>query len=121
MQSIIFKDFTFESAHFLPNVPKGHKCGRLHGHSYKVRIFVSGEVDIKSGWVVDFSEIKKVWQPLHEILDHNFLNNIPGLENPTCEVLAKWIYDSMENEDFLIGSVQVMETCTCGAIYSGVK
>ena len=113
---VIFKDFTFEAAHKLPRVPEGHKCGRLHGHSYKVRVYVSGDVDAYRGWVIDFDEIKKAWKPLGEILDHNYLNNIKGLENPTCEVLAEFIFNNMSNS-LVINKVEVMETCTCGAIY----
>lgn len=114
--TIIFKDFTFEAAHKLPNVPDGHKCGRLHGHSYKVRVSISGEVDTYTGWIIDFDEIKKAWKPLLNLLDHNYLNDIEGLENPTCEVLAKWIFNFMNNS-LNVRQVEVMETCTCGAIY----
>lgn len=113
---IIFKDFTFEAAHKLPRVPEGHKCGRLHGHSYKVRVYISGDVDDYSGWVIDFDEIKKAWKPLGDILDHNYLNDVKGLENPTCEVLAEFIFNFMNNS-LNIKQVEVMETCTCGAIY----
>ena len=116
MKTLIFKDFTFEAAHKLPRVPEGHKCGRLHGHSYKVRIFISGDVDDHSGWVIDFDEIKKAWKPLGDILDHNYLNDIEGLENPTCEVLAEFIFNFMNNS-LNVSQVEVMETCTCGAIY----
>lgn len=114
---IIFKDFTFEAAHKLPNVPEGHKCGRLHGHSYKVRVLISGNVDAYTGWVMDFDDIKKAWKPIGDILDHNYLNDVEGLENPTCEVLAKWIFHKL-NKNLSVFSVEVMETCTCGSIYS---
>ena len=92
----IFKEFTFESAHRLPFVPEGHKCGRLHGHSFKVAIHLSGDIDPATGWIRDFSEIKAIFKPLYEQLDHNYLNDIPGLENPTSEVLAKWIWQQLK-------------------------
>ena len=87
----LFKEFMFEAAHLLPHVPQGHKCGRLHGHSFKVAVYIEGEVDPHTGWIRDFSEIKAIFKPLYEQLDHNYLNDIHGLENPTSEVLAKWI------------------------------
>jgi 6-pyruvoyltetrahydropterin/6-carboxytetrahydropterin synthase len=79
----IYKEFTFEAAHRLPNVPDGHKCGRLHGHSFRVRVHLSGDVGKDTGWLVDFSEIKAAFSPLEKRLDHNYLNEIEGLENPT--------------------------------------
>src|SRR5262249_6923385 len=87
-----FKDFTVEAAHRLPNVPPGHKCGRLHGHSFRAQVFVRGPIGDRSGWVIDFADIKTAFMPFYEQLDHNYLNDIAGLENPTSEVLARWIY-----------------------------
>ncbi|GAG18061.1 unnamed protein product, partial [marine sediment metagenome] len=87
----LFKEFRFEAAHKLPQVPAGHKCGRLHGHSFKVILNLEGDLDPLLGWVVDFADVKKAWAPLHEQLDHYYLNDIHGLENPTSEVLARWI------------------------------
>ena len=92
----IWKAFTLESAHRLPNVPPGHKCARIHGHSFRVEIHVSGEVDAHIGWVQDFADISAVFQPLHEQLDHRYLNEVPGLENPTSERLAQWIWDQAQ-------------------------
>ena len=115
----IFKAFTLESAHRLPNVPAGHKCARLHGHSFRVEIHVSGEVDAQVGWVQDFADIKSAFQPLFEQLDHNYLNDIKGLENPTSENLARWVWDHLAPALPLLSKVVVHETCTCGAIYSG--
>ena len=77
----LFKEFTFEAAHLLPHVPEGHKCGRLHGHSFRVAIYIEGEVDPYTGWIRDFSEIKAIFKPIYERLDHYYLNDIPGLEN----------------------------------------
>ena len=115
----IFKAFTLESAHRLPNVPAGHKCARIHGHSFRVEIHVSGEVDPQVGWVQDFAAIKAAFQPLFEQLDHNYLNEVPGLANPTSENLAKWVWDRLKPGLPLLCRIVVHETCTCGAIYSG--
>ena len=89
----IFKEFTFEAAHRLPNVPDGHKCGRLHGHSFRVALHVAGPVEPESGWLMDFADLKERFQPLYDRLDHNYLNEIDGLENPTSENIARWIWD----------------------------
>lgn len=91
MSTTLFKDFTFEAAHHLPHVPAGHKCGRLHGHSFMVRLEITGEVDPHTGWIMDFAELKAAFKPTYDRLDHYYLNDIPGLENPTSEVLAKWL------------------------------
>ncbi len=115
----LFKEFQFEAAHFLPNVPEGHKCGRLHGHSFLVRLEITGEVDPHTGWVMDFSEIKRVFKPLYERLDHHYLNEIPGLENPTSEVLSVWIWQQMKPQLPLLSAVMVKETCTAGCTYRG--
>ena len=113
----VYKEFTFESAHRLPNVPDGHKCGRLHGHSYWVKITIEGEVGEETGWVQDFADLKEAFKPLHDRLDHNYLNEIPGLENPTSEVLAEWIWRSLEGVLPLLVAVEVKETCTSGCVY----
>ena len=115
----IYKDFTFESAHHLPNVPGGHKCARLHGHSYIVRLTVSGVVHEDSGWVQDFGDLSAAFKPLHQILDHNYLNEIEGLENPTSEVLAMWIWNRIAGELPLLAEVGIKETCTSGCTYRG--
>jgi len=115
----IFKEFTFEAAHRLPNVAPGHKCGRLHGHSFRVELHVRGDVGIQSGWVLDFGEIGDAFQPLRDQLDHNYLNEIDGLSNPTSEVLAQWIWNRLQPSLPLLIKVIVRETCTSGCIYSG--
>lgn len=117
MNTLIFKDFTFEAAHRLPFVPYGHKCGRLHGHSYKVRLNLVGDANNEAGWFMDFGDLKKSFKPFYEMLDHNYLNDIEGLENPTAENLAKWIYGKVKPIHRELASVQVMETCTCGVFY----
>ncbi len=115
----IYKDFTFEAAHVLPNVPAGHKCGRLHGHSFNVRLYISGEVDSQSGWIMDFGDIKAIFKPIYDRLDHYYLNDIPGLENPTSEVLAKWIWRELKPTLPQLSMIELKETCTSGCIYRG--
>lgn len=107
MSTTLFKDFTFEAAHRLPHVPQGHKCGRLHGHSFMVRLEITGEVDPHTGWIIDFAELKAAFKPTYERLDHHYLNDIPGLENPTSEVLAKWIWDQVKPVVPLLSAVMV--------------
>ena len=115
----IFKAFTLESAHRLPNVPAGHKCARLHGHSFRVEIHVSGPVDPQLGWVMDFADVKAAFDPVFRQLDHNYLNEVPGLENPTSENLARWIWQKLEPSLPQLSAVVVHETCTSGARYTG--
>jgi len=120
MPTTLVKSFGFESAHFLPNVKPGHKCGRVHGHSFKVDIEVTGEIDPHTGWVLDFADIKAVCKPLELELDHRFLNHdVPGLENPTSEVIARWIWNRLKPELPGLSAVVVHETCTARAIYRG--
>lgn len=115
----IYKEFSFEAAHLLPNVPAGHKCGRLHGHSFYVTIFVDGAVDSHTGWVIDFSEIKRIFKPVYDQLDHYYLNDIVGLENPTSENLAVWIWKKLKPTLPILSKIEVKETCTSGCIYTG--
>ncbi|AOV97528.1 6-carboxytetrahydropterin synthase QueD [Edwardsiella hoshinae] len=119
MTTTLFKEFQFEAAHRLPHVPQGHKCGRLHGHSFLVRIEISGEVDPYTGWVMDFADLKARFQPIYDQLDHHYLNEIPGLENPTSEVLAHWIWAQLKPRLPLLSAVMVKETCTAGCTYRG--
>ncbi len=115
----LFREFGFEAAHRLPNVPPDHKCARLHGHSFRVEVHLEGEVGAETGWVVDFAELRAAWQPLHEALDHRYLNEVPGLENPTSEVLAMWIWDALAPELPGLTQIDVRETCTSGCRYRG--
>jgi len=115
----IFKEFRFEAAHRLPNVPPEHKCARLHGHSFVVQVHVRGPVGERSGWIVDFADIAAAWAPLHAVLDHNYLNEVPGLENPTSERLAQWIWREIGGRLPGLSQVQVRETCTSGCVYRG--
>jgi 6-pyruvoyltetrahydropterin/6-carboxytetrahydropterin synthase len=115
----IYKEFTFEAAHRLPNVPEGHKCARLHGHSFNVAIHVRGMVDPHVGWIMDFADIKKAFKPLHGQLDHHYLNEIEGLSNPTSEVLARWIWSRLKPDLPQLSEVVIRETCTSGCVYRG--
>lgn len=115
----LFKIFRFEAAHRLPNVPPGHKCARLHGHSFRVEVHVRGPVDPHLGWVIDFAEVKQAFAPLHAQLDHNYLNDIDGLENPTSENIARWIWDHLVGTLPGLSRVVIHETCTAGCAYSG--
>ena len=115
----IFKIFTVEAAHHLPNVPENHKCRRLHGHSFRIEIRLSGPVQEKAGWIVDFADIAQAFQPLYEQLDHRYLNEIDGLDNPTSEHLARWIWRKLKPSLPLLSEVVVHETCTAGCAYRG--
>ncbi len=115
----IFKEFAFEAAHRLPNVPPGHKCGRLHGHSFSVRVWVRGEVDARLGWVMDFAAVKAAVEPVILRLDHYYLNEIEGLENPTSENVARWIWARLKPALAELCRIEVRETCTAGCSYSG--
>jgi 6-pyruvoyltetrahydropterin/6-carboxytetrahydropterin synthase len=118
-QAEIFKEFTFEAAHRLPHVPEDHKCSRLHGHSYRIEVRVSGSVGTETGWVVDFADLKSAWKPLHEALDHRYLNDIPGLENPTSENLARWVWERLALNLDGLTEIIVRETCTSGCSFRG--
>lgn len=115
----ICKEFRFEAAHKLPNVPPDHKCARLHGHSWIAEIHVKGEVGDHSGWIVDFADVKAAFKPLEKQLDHNYLNEVEGLENPTSENVARWIWRQLELSLPLLSKVVIKETCTSGCVYEG--
>jgi 6-pyruvoyltetrahydropterin/6-carboxytetrahydropterin synthase len=116
----IFKQFSIEAAHWLPNVPPGHKCGRMHGHSFLIQVHVAGPVGAQSGWVMDFAEIKEAFRPVEDRLDHSCLNEVPGLENPTSENLAKWIWEQLRPALPLLSKIVIQETCTSGCVYQGI-
>lgn len=113
------KSFQFEAAHRLPNVAAGHKCSRLHGHSFVVELVVRGPLDPHFGWVMDYADIKAVFRPIYERLDHHYLNEIPGLENPTSEHVARWIWEQLKPSLPLLTEVVVAETCTAKCVYRG--
>jgi len=115
----LIKDFRFEAAHRLPHVAEGHKCARLHGHSFKVQVEVEGEVDPRTGWLLDYAEIAAAFAPLREALDHRYLNDVEGLENPTSEILAAWIWERLKPGLPLLARLVVEETCTARCVYEG--
>lgn len=115
----VFKRFQIEAAHFLPNLPEDHKCRRMHGHSFVVEVHVEGPLDPEKGWVMDFADIGDAFRPLFDRLDHRLLNDIEGLENPTSEILARWVWARLEGELPGLSRVAVQETCTAGCVFSG--
>jgi 6-pyruvoyltetrahydropterin/6-carboxytetrahydropterin synthase len=115
----IFKEFTIEAAHRLPNVPAGHKCGRLHGHSFHIEVHIQGPIDPKSGWIIDFADIKDAFKAIEDQIDHCYLNEVEGLENPTSENLARWIWHKLKLSLPSLSKIVVRETCTSGCIYHG--
>jgi len=115
----IFKIFHIEAAHRLTGVPATHKCARLHGHSFRIEVHLSGELDPVTGWVMDFAEVKRIFAPIFDQLDHRYLNDIPGLENPTSERLAQWIWAALKPWLPALSRVVVHETCTAGSCYTG--
>ncbi|MBC6942921.1 MAG: 6-carboxytetrahydropterin synthase QueD [Xanthomonadales bacterium] len=115
----ISKTFRIEAAHRLPNLPASHKCSRLHGHSFRIEVHVAGPLDPQLGWVMDFADLKAAFQPLFEQLDHNYLNEVPGLDNPTSENLARWVWERLRPVLPLLAAVTVHETCTSTSTYRG--
>ncbi|HEY1692220.1 MAG TPA: 6-carboxytetrahydropterin synthase QueD [Polyangiaceae bacterium] len=119
MKVRLVHEFRFEAAHRLPKVPAGHKCARLHGHSFKVELAVVGPVNEESGWFIDYQHLFDAWAPLQAQLDHNYLNEVPGLENPTSEVLAGWIWDRVKPRLPQLVRVTLFETCDARCEYEG--
>jgi len=115
----VFIELGFEAAHKLPHVAPDHKCARLHGHSFRAEIHVEGDVDPHTGWVMDFADIRAACEPIRVALDHHYLNEIDGLENPTSEVLAQWIWQHLVATLPGLSCVVVRETCTSGCSYRG--
>ncbi|MGB2823322.1 MAG: 6-carboxytetrahydropterin synthase QueD [Phycisphaerae bacterium] len=119
MQAELVKTFRFEAAHALPNAPAGHKCRRLHGHNYRLDVHVAGPIDPGIGWVMDFGDIKRAVEPIVDELDHRMLGEIPGLENPTSELLAKYIWDRLKPALPNLTAVAVWESETSRCVYRG--
>ena len=115
----LFAEFSFEAAHRLPSVPETHPCARMHGHSYQIRITIKGPVDERIGWVRDFYDIASAFEPYRVQLDYHVLNEIPGLENPTSEIIAAWVWEKLKPKLPLLTEVVVAETCTARAVYRG--
>jgi 6-pyruvoyltetrahydropterin/6-carboxytetrahydropterin synthase len=119
VQVRLVKEFRFEAAHRLPKVPEGHKCARLHGHSFKLEVTIGGPVNEETGWFVDYEIVDGAWQPLYELLDHRYLNEVPGLENPTSENLARFLWERLKPALPALARVTVFETCDARCEYEG--
>jgi 6-pyruvoyltetrahydropterin/6-carboxytetrahydropterin synthase len=115
----LMKEYRFEAAHRLPRVPEGHKCARVHGHSYRVELFVAGPVDPSTGWLIDFAVIDDAWAPLHAKMDHRNLNDVPGLENSTCENLVGFIWTAVKATVPQLSAVTLWETADSKCTYRG--
>jgi 6-pyruvoyltetrahydropterin/6-carboxytetrahydropterin synthase len=113
------RSFRFEAAHRLPDAPEGHRCARLHGHSFVVEVRIEGEAQGRPGWVMDYGDLKGLASPVIDQLDHTYLNEITGLENPTAENLARWIWDRLAPALSGLSAIVVHETCTTGCVYRG--
>ncbi|XDD54386.1 6-carboxytetrahydropterin synthase QueD [Leptospira sp. WS4.C2] len=116
------KTFGFEAAHFLPNVPEGHKCRRMHGHSFRFSVTLKGQIDPHTGWLMDFGELKGLVKPILDAkLDHYVLNDVAGLENPTSENIAVWLWNQLKPKLPLLDKITIYETCTSSCVYRGPK
>ena len=112
-------EFRFEAAHRLPRVPDGHKCARLHGHSFRVELAIAGPVDPSTGWLMDFGKLHEIWKPVYEALDHRYLNEVAGLENPTSEIISRWLWDRIRPALPGLVRVTLFETCEARCEYEG--
>jgi 6-pyruvoyltetrahydropterin/6-carboxytetrahydropterin synthase len=119
MSMTVVCDVRFESAHRLPHVPAEHKCHRLHGHSFRGELHVQGPVDPHAGWVMDYADVRAAFVPLHKVLDHHYLNEVPGLENPTSENVARWIWERLKPTLPGLVAVVIHESCTARCVYTG--
>ena len=119
MQITLTRSFTFDAAHWLPTFPDGHKCRRMHGHTFRAEVVVHGEVDPQTGYLIDYGELKAAIKPIEDQLDHHVLNDVPGLENPTSENLSRWIYDRLKESVPPLSAVRVYETGASSAEYRG--
>ena len=115
----VCREYRFEAAHRLTALPDGHKCARLHGHSFIVELHVRGRLDEGRGWLVDFYDVDTAWAPCHDALDHRYLNDVDGLDNPTSEILARWIWSRVKPALPLLHRIVVRETCDSGCTYFG--
>ena len=115
----IFISFTFDASHGLPNTPEEHKCHQLHGHTFRAEVHLTGKVDPHTGWVIDFADLKRICAPLIAQLDHGYLNNVEGLENPTSENIAMWLWRRLKPRIETLSKIVVQETACSGAVYHG--
>lgn len=113
------KEYQIEAAHRLPKAPEGHKCRRLHGHTFKIELRLRGPVDPEAGWLIDYADIDEAWEPIHNQLDHRYLNEIEGLENPTSELIARWIWQRLVDSLPNLSAVVVKENCQSTCVYRG--
>ena len=113
------KEFRFEAAHRLPRVPEGHKCARLHGHSFHLEVVVRGAVEDQAGWFMDYADIRAAVTPIRARLDHYYLNEVEGLENPTSENIARWVWVRLSDTLAGLHSVTVGEGCDARCTYRG--
>jgi 6-pyruvoyltetrahydropterin/6-carboxytetrahydropterin synthase len=120
MQVRLVHEFRFEAAHRLPRVPAGHKCARLHGHSFRVELAIEGPVNPETGWFMDFGDLYRIWEPIHETLDHHYLNEVPGLEKPTSEVDSRYIWLKLRPKLPALRRVTLFETCESRCEYEGI-
>jgi 6-pyruvoyltetrahydropterin/6-carboxytetrahydropterin synthase len=116
---IIYKKFIFDAAHFLPHVPEGHKCKNMHGHTYTLTVFIEDALRSNEGWIIDYADLKNLIMPVIDRLDHHLLNDLPGLENPTCEILTVWLWNKIEPLIPTLVKIELNETATSGVIYEG--
>jgi 6-pyruvoyltetrahydropterin/6-carboxytetrahydropterin synthase len=116
---LIYKKFIFDSAHFLPNVPDGHKCKNMHGHTYKFTVFIDGPLLKNEGWIIDYGDLKRLIKPIIDRLDHHCLNEIAGLENPTSEILAVWLWNQVKPLIPALKRLELNETASSGVVYEG--
>jgi 6-pyruvoyltetrahydropterin/6-carboxytetrahydropterin synthase len=119
MKARLTKDFFFESAQTLPKTPPGHKCGKMHGHSFRVEVSVEGDVNTATGWIYDHAEISVAMKPLVALLDHAYLNDIPGLENPTIELMAAWFWEKLRPQCPGLCEIVMHETPWARCAYRG--
>ena len=119
MQVELCRTYHFAAAHHLPRAPEGHKCRRLHGHSYRIEVAVRGAVDPKTGWLMDYGEIDRRVRPVIAELDHRTLNDIPGLENATSEILCGWLWERLREDLGHLYRISVAETCAAACHYYG--
>jgi 6-pyruvoyltetrahydropterin/6-carboxytetrahydropterin synthase len=119
MRATLIKEFRFEAAQTLPNLPGDHKCKQMHGHSFKVEIAIEGEVDPEIGWIYDHAVISRAMKPILDELDHSYLNDISGLENPTIENMAAWLWRKLESQCPGLSEIVIHETPTARCVFRG--
>jgi 6-pyruvoyltetrahydropterin/6-carboxytetrahydropterin synthase len=112
------REFNYDSAHRLPNVPAGHKCGRLHGHTYRLIVQITGHVDPRTGWVMDFADLDSEVDLILADLDHHYLNDVPGLENPTVENQLSWLWTEL-SKTLPLSKLTLFEGVRNSASYEG--